>query len=103
MATDAPELRFNCPACGREYSASQCSLYDPPRRPLYDGLQATVICAGRPDGSPCLSPDTGLRTQFEVVLRLRQFQEVPTLRDRLLRRRRTSRGWTAEVLTRSWR
>ncbi|HLF05236.1 MAG TPA: hypothetical protein VI855_08480 [Dehalococcoidia bacterium] len=39
-------MDIKCLRCGRSYDAqSDCQLYDPKRRPLHEGLQATVLCA----------------------------------------------------------
>jgi hypothetical protein len=39
-------MNIKCPSCGRVYDAlADCRMYDPKRRPLHDGMQATVLCA----------------------------------------------------------
>lgn len=39
-------MSIQCPGCGRTYDAlTDCRLYDPKRRPLHEGMQATVLCA----------------------------------------------------------
>jgi hypothetical protein len=39
-------MNIKCPSCGRTYDALEdCHMYDPKRRPLHEGLQATVLCA----------------------------------------------------------
>jgi hypothetical protein len=39
-------MNIQCPSCGRSYDAlTDCQMYDPKRRPLHEGQQATVLCA----------------------------------------------------------
>jgi len=39
-------MNIKCLRCGRSYDAvKDCQMYDPKRRPLREGLQATVLCA----------------------------------------------------------
>lgn len=95
MAEDL-SITFNCPYCGREYDAySDCRMYDPPRRPRYDGLQATVICR-------CLSPTTEEPTQLEITLRQKPAGPPGSLINRLLRRPHPTFEWVIEVEVRDW-
>ncbi len=64
-------MNIKCPNCGRTYDAlADCKMYDPKRRPLHEGLQATVLCAcGR---------------QLEVTVKRRRISKLlplPFIRD----------------------